>query len=189
MTMTVTNATVPFVTVPLVTKCLVAVAFGIGSLVSGCGLVGRTAGCRSPRAMEVTLTVSERLNPDDQGRSLPTVVRVYQLRGLSRLENAEFEDVWQRDRETLGDELVQVEELTVFPNDRVVRPLEVAEGVGAVVAVALVRKPQGTSWRAVVELPTEPCPEGHATHRLVARLALDGYRIERLGADAEEARR
>jgi type VI secretion system protein VasD len=139
--------------------------------------------------MEYALTVSNRVNADDQGRSLATVVRIYQLRGVQRLENSEFEDVWQRDQESLGDDLVKVEELTVFPSERVAKPVEVAEGVSFIVVVALVRKPAGTSWRAVYELPLEPCPEGRAPHRLVARFALEGYRVERLEERSPEEQR
>ncbi len=130
--------------------------------------------------MEYALTVSDRVNPDDEGRSLATVVRVYQLRGVQHLENSDFEDIWRRDQESLGEDVVKVDEMTVFPSDRVAKPIEVAEGVSFIVVVALVRKPAGTSWRAVYELPLERCPEGRAPHRLVARFVLEGYRIGRL---------
>jgi type VI secretion system protein VasD len=47
--------------------------------------------CKAAKTARITLAPSDRLNPDDQGRALPTVVRLYQLTDLARVENAEFE--------------------------------------------------------------------------------------------------
>jgi type VI secretion system protein VasD len=165
---------------------IVSLSFLIGVAACGGGS-GQVKRCRSPRSMGYILTVSDRVNPDDEGRSLPTVVRMYQLRGLQKLENAEFEEIWQNATETLGDDLVKFDEFTVFPADRVANPLEIADGVSYVIAVALVRKPAGTSWRAVYELPLEKCENGRAEHQVTARFELANYRIEALDLPREDA--
>jgi type VI secretion system VasD/TssJ family lipoprotein len=112
---------------------------------------------------------------------------MYQLRGIQKLENAEFEEIWQNAAEYLGEDLVKFDEFTVFPADRVANPLEVGEGVSYVVAVALVRKPAGDSWRAIYELPLEKCASGRAEHQVTARFELANYRIESLDVGVEEA--
>jgi type VI secretion system VasD/TssJ family lipoprotein len=105
-------------------------------------------------SIRVTYEADTRLNPDSAGRSLPTTVRTYQLRRLDRLQHARFDEVWQRAEATLGDDLLQAEELVLFPGRRVSRSITRVPHAAYVVGVAIVRHPVGDSWRAVYELPT-----------------------------------
>src|SRR5688572_32689598 len=43
--------------------------------------------CQLPQSIHLTIEGSDRLNIDNQGRSLPTIVRVYQLKNISRMED------------------------------------------------------------------------------------------------------
>src|SRR5215831_7388196 len=67
------------------------------------------APCKEPE-LKVTVKGSDRLNMDESGRSLAVVVRIYQLKSLKTLEDADFDGVWQHDRETLGEDLMSVDE-------------------------------------------------------------------------------
>ncbi len=130
------------------------------------------------------LAPSERLNPDDSGRALPTIVRVYQLNDIAALESASFEEVWQQPAETLGEALLGEEELTLYPGQAVRRPFTRKPDAAFIALVAIVRRPQGVSWRSVLELPapTYTCSEEEELNppqrdpRIV--VALDGYGIE-----------
>jgi type VI secretion system VasD/TssJ family lipoprotein len=157
--------------------CLLVISL---ALAAGCGGANKELRCRSPRSLKYVVTASDRTNPDDQGQALATVVRVYQLKGLSRLENADFEDIWLKGEETLADDLVKVEEMTLFPKDEQAHTIDVAEGVSYLVAVALFRKPAGVSWRAVYELPLQSCSGGKATGKALAHFVIEDYRIEAL---------
>lgn len=106
--------------------------------------------------VEVVLTTSDRLNLDDEGRSLPTVFRLYQLKGTAKLENAEFEDLWRRDKEVLGEELLSVEELTLYPSKQVTREVTRDPKATHLVGMAVFRRPAGTSWRNQYLLPKAP---------------------------------
>ncbi len=126
------------------------------------------AGCKpslipcEPRTVQLTLSASEHLNPDDQGRSLPTAVVLLQLKDLSRLENASFADLWRDPKATLQDDLVQIEELTLSPAERQDRALTAKPGATHLAVAALVRRPVGTTWRLArpIALPPEPmCTE------------------------------
>ena len=151
------------------------------SLVLGaCGGANKSLRCRSPRALKYVVSASDRVNLDDEGRALATVVRIYQLKSLSRLENAEFEEIWLHADETLAEDLVKVEELTLFPKDESPHTVDVGEGVNYLVAVALFRKPAGVSWRAIYELPLAPCGSGKAESKTVAHFLIEDYRIEAL---------
>jgi type VI secretion system protein VasD len=149
----------------LVSAAPVALALFAG----GCGLFGWKG---APARIEVEVVASERLNPDEQGQSLPTVVRIFQLRGAAKLEAADFDPLYRRPKEVLGEDLLQLEEVTLSPGQPVRRQLDRDPAARVVAVVGLFRKPSGLSWRAWAEIPAS------GKGAPVAFLA-EGYRIER----------
>lgn len=141
----------------------------LAAFLGGCALFGSGG---APVPLEVTVAAADRLNPDEQGQSLPTVVRVLQLKGTARLEGAEFDALYRRAKEVLAEDLLRVDELTVSPGQTVKLRLERDPAARAAVALCLFRRPAGLSWRAVAELPA-PGKKAALT------FAVDGYRIER----------
>jgi type VI secretion system protein VasD len=119
--------------------------------VASCASAQRQEGPLPP--VEITVEASARLNPDEDGQSLPTSIRLYQLRSPGRLEAAEFDQLYRREKEILADDLLHVDEVTVSPGEKVRKQLVREPGARALAAVAVVRRPSGTAWRAVVELP------------------------------------
>ena len=130
---------------------------------------------QAPKSCElqvVTLTVlaSPFINPTDQGAARPVQLRIYQIKSTIRMENASFEQIWKKDKETLQDDLVKVDELSIYPDSRTDVKFERNKDALDVVAVALFRNPKGRSWYTVFELPPDPgkgacglnvdCPEG-----------------------------
>lgn len=138
-------------------------------LASGCSLFGM--GGSKPPTVEVTVVAGDRLNPDESGSSLPTIVRIYLLRVPGKGEVAEFSDLYQRDKELLGDELVMVEQLVLSPGETASRRLTPERGAGAILVMGVFRKPVGQTWRTVAVLP-----QGKDA-KLVFQAA--DYRIER----------
>jgi len=135
---------------------------------NGCGLFG---GEKAPAPVDVTVTAGARLNPDDTGQSLPTVVRIYQLKSASRAESAQFEDLYRRDKEVLGDDLLQVDEVVLSPGETVRKTVAGDKGARAVMVVGVFRRPAGNGWRFIAELPP-----GKAAP---IQLRAEDYRIER----------
>lgn len=125
-----------------------------------------------PLPIEVTVTGDERLNPDDAGRSLPTGIRLYQLRSAAKMERAEFDKVFRQPREVLGEDLLQVDELVLTPGATVRRRLDRDKASRVLAVVAVVRKPTGGTWRAVVELPPP-------AERAEMGFVVEGYRVAR----------
>ena len=124
-------------------------------------------------------------NPDELGRPLPTIVRIYQLKSVSRLELSTFETLWRTPTVALGDQLLSVEEMTVYPATRVARTVARVPEARFVVAVAIVRQPAGAVWRAVVPLATPQQEAACASLREAdSRLGfrLEGWRIEESAA-------
>jgi len=104
----------------------------------------------------MTVISSPRINPEDDGSPRPVQLRVYQLKTDTRLLNASFEQVWKDDKATLQDDLVKVDELSVFPDTRTEVRFERDPSALFVVAVALFRNPKGRSWWTEFELPPPP---------------------------------
>ncbi len=160
-----------------------------GTFIAGCG-ARQTPACEIPEHGNLLFEATDRLNPDDDGASLPTIVRVYQLTGLGNLELASFEDIWRDDEETLGDTLVVADEVTVYPGQRLTRTFERDPAANFIVGAAIVRRPAGLSWRSVLDLPSsaeaQRCaalqedPEDPPPQPAVSRVAfrIDMYTIE-----------
>lgn len=144
----------------------------VSALTGGCAKQ-----CPSP-TMSLVLQASERVNPDDRGRALATVVRVYQLKSVVKLEEAEFEDIWLRADETLEGDLLKSDEFTLFPRGKVDRRLMLDKETSFVVAVALFRKPGGLAWRSIYEMPERKCGLFRSPPRVARRFLLEDYRIE-----------
>lgn len=172
--MLATSAARPLALIPLV----------FGFLIASVGCV-RGAPQAAPSACVLPVTValnpSERINPDEHGTPLPTVVRLLQLRRASRLEEADFAELWEQLEPTLGDDLVQKRELTVFPGRAQRVPLELDPASRFLVGMAVFRQPTGTQWRAVVALPASErmcAAYAEAPPETAVDFALDGHRIE-----------
>jgi type VI secretion system protein VasD len=132
----------------LMSRFLLALVLPI--LVTACGHdapPAPAAPCKEPD-LKITVRGSDRLNMDEAGRSLAVVVRIYQLKSLKTLEDANFDQVWQHDKETLGEDLASVDEVTVDPADKKVVPVKRIADAHYLVAVGLFRKPDGIAWRA-----------------------------------------
>jgi type VI secretion system protein VasD len=109
--------------------------------------------CPDPEPLRLVLAASDRLNPGERGEPLATVVRIYQLKGASKISGSAFEEMLDRDKDTLGDELVSAKELTINPADRIDPALTRGDGVNYVAVVALFRQPGATFWRAIIRMP------------------------------------
>jgi type VI secretion system protein VasD len=147
---------------------------------------GVTPTCVVPSAVELEIETSDRVNIDQSGDALPTIIRLYQLKNLSSVQSATFDDMLDRPKETLGDSIVHEDELTIYPGQVLVRRFEREPKADFLVGVAIVRNPVGTAWRTLQEYPLagDPCkeqedPEAAPTLAdLRIRMFLDEYRIE-----------
>jgi len=138
----------------LVTVVMKMVALAVLSVAAACAHdppPPTAAPCKEPD-LKVTVRGSDRLNMDEGGRSLAVVVRIYQLKSLKAIEDADFDQVWQHDKETLGEDLISVDEVTIDPADKKVVPVKRVMDARYLVAVGLFRKPDGIAWRSTRNL-------------------------------------
>lgn len=118
---------------------------------------------------------------DESGQSLAVVIRVYQLKSPKTIEDAEFEQIWQHDRETLSDDVLSAVELTLAPNDLKVLNVKRVEDARYLAAIGLFRRPNGLAWRAIRLIPTVckgGAPMKKATKEIPIEFLAEDYRIE-----------
>lgn len=136
-----------------------AVGFALAStclLLAG-GCKKKAPSCK-PESVEwgvqLAIQTSRTINLDDEGQSLPTVIRLYQMRGELAAEDVDFRSLWESEKpEDLGENFLTVEELTVRADSNDVRMLPLETDATHIMAAALFREPVGTTWFGTYEIP------------------------------------
>jgi len=139
--------------------CLQAVTIVISVALAGCA----SPVPRSQPTLSVTIHASPTLNPDDEGRPTPVIVRIYELRARDALDRATFFELYDHDARVLEGALLRCAEITVSPGETVplVRPLDPA--TRAVAIVAAYERIDDAKWRASVTLASAGAVELTAT--------------------------
>lgn len=147
----------------LLPACIaVGLLVGAGLTVSaatGCGSAAPPAEKPKPCDKQiVTLDIyaAGNLNPNENGNPRPVVVRLYQLQSDLNLQNARYDDVLLHEAETLGKDVMKVDEVRVFPNDHLQIKFERIKEASFLGAVALFHGPKGQSWKTFYEFPLAP---------------------------------
>lgn len=80
------------------------------------------AGCAKPpppkpTLVKVVFNAQANVNPDARGRPSPVTVRMYGLKSRAAYDTADFFALYEKDKETLGGDLVFKEEFQLLPNE------------------------------------------------------------------------
>ncbi len=139
------------------------------------------AGCASkpPKPVETKaeLTASADVNPDSSGRPSPIVVRIYQLRGDTEFNNADFFALYEKDKETLGASLIGRDEKTLFPGQRLEIDLPLSGEARFVGAVAAYRDLGTSRWRAEIGRPEKSLLKVLSTQRINISVGKDAITL------------
>jgi type VI secretion system protein VasD len=148
----------------------------VGALVGWALVTLALTGCPSPppeapepcdrQVVTLNLYASDDINPSEQKRPRPVVVKLYQLVNDIRMVNASYDDILLRDAEVLQDDLMQVNEVEVFPNDLVEVRFERIPEAAVLCGAAMFRDPKGQSWKTFYQFP--PMPNSGACGELEA---------------------
>lgn len=144
--------------------------------------LGLLAGCSSVSPfssltkLDLTLTASDEVNPDQHGRPSPVVVQLLELRHPVAFENADFFSLYGRAEQTLPKDWIAGEELELRPGEQVVLKLSVGPHSRYVGVLAAYRDLPHVQWRTVLPV----------AHRQLARaeLVLDHSGIRHQGSHA-----
>lgn len=101
----------------------------------------------------VQLLPTSTINLDDAGAPLPVLVRVYQLKGREKFQQATFKTLWKNDKEVLEGDLLDRKEITVQPDTKtdLYLDVDVKHGAAYLGVMALFRQPDVEGWREIVE--------------------------------------
>jgi type VI secretion system protein VasD len=133
-------------------------------------LGGGKGGGDKPTPIDVTVSAGQRINLDESGQPLPTVIRLYLLASASKAEAASYEELY-RGAEALGPDVLASDALVLSPGETAKKRLAAEKPARALLVVGVFRKPTGTSWRAIV--PIEKGKPREVT------LRAEEYRVER----------
>ncbi len=125
------------------------------------------ATCGPPAAVEppkpcdvqiITLNIyaADNINPNENGNPRPVLVQLYQLKNEVRMENATYDQIYKDAKGTLEDDLLKVDEISIYPNDLVEVKFERLKEASTLAGVALFRGPRGSSWKTFYEFPMMP---------------------------------
>ena len=106
----------------------------------------------------VTLNIyaADNINPNENGNPRPVRVQLYQLKNEVRMENATYDQILNDAKTTLDDDVLKVDELSVFPNDLVEVKFERIKEATTLAGVALFHGPKGSSWKTFYQFPLMP---------------------------------
>jgi type VI secretion system protein VasD len=120
-------------------------------LVAGFAVLLGMAGCSPPPPPVLTLTINgtNDQNPDPTGRSSPVAVRVYQLSGTGKFEQADVFALKDNEQKALGQDAATAStEYLVAPGDNKTITVNLKPNVSAIGVAVLYRDIDRAAWRA-----------------------------------------
>lgn len=106
--------------------------------------------CSTPLLIKVN--ASSHLNPDEQDRSLPVELVIYQLEDDQVFRQATFQELWQGDSTTLGTAMLSRREVNIPPSTKTKIKLDRQEEATYIGVLAIFRNPENGSWRAIKKI-------------------------------------
>lgn len=106
----------------------------------------------SSSPVNVNFKSSNYLNPDQQQKSLPVVVRLFQLNTAAAFMRANFWELWQQPQQALGSSLLAQKSITIAPGINHQITLQRKKTAKYLGVMAVFRKPVGGQWRTIVQL-------------------------------------
>lgn len=131
------------------------------AVLTGCGSAPK------PVVVKLTIEASTDANPDTRGRPSPVTVKLFELKSSASFEKADFFSLFDRERETLGPELVGRDELVLRPGDRVVQERKLAPEVQFIGVLVGYRDLERSQWR--LSIPVASARKGPQTIQVGAQ--------------------
>lgn len=108
-----------------------------------------------PTPVKVQLQADANVNPNEDGNPAPVVVRVYELKGMTAFDGADFFDFADNDKKTLGGDLIGVQEYELTPGQTKDYDRDISSEATHIGVVAGFRDITSAQWRDSIELEKE----------------------------------
>ena len=134
---------------------------------NGCGLFGSAKEEQPPpppTRVELNIEAAPDINPDSEGRSSPLLLRIYELKGLSAFNGADFFSLYEKEQTALAGDMVRKEEFILKPGEKRELVLTPGADTGFVATFAAFRNLDTAQWRASAPIAA------HQTSRFDIRL-------------------
>jgi type VI secretion system VasD/TssJ family lipoprotein len=122
---------------------------------SGPGKPAKTAGSDASRNLRLSLKAERVLNTDRLQGSAPLALRVYLLRDGQAFQRASFDNLYDNDEATLGNALLQRENLYLRPGEARDVVFALGGDVRYVGVLAAFRELERAQWRSLLALPAD----------------------------------
>lgn len=101
-----------------------------------------------PTSVQLTIVGAKDLNPAPGGRPSPVVLRIYQLGSDAAFANADFFQIVDQDKATLGPTLIDRQELVVTPGSSQTMAFEPKPDTRTIAVAAAFREYEKAGWQA-----------------------------------------
>jgi len=122
-----------------------------------------------PVRLDLSITASSSVNPDDQKRAAPIVVRIYELKNADAFTAADFFSLQDKDKTVLADDLVVREQYQLRPGESRTIRRNADQATTTLGVIAAYRDLPNSVWRATWTLPSSPPA---AWYRIAPKLKL-----------------
>lgn len=108
-----------------------------------------------PTPIDVAIKTDSGINPNEEGKPSPIVVRVYELKNLKAFNSAEYFALMDDETKTLGPDLIASHEYELTPGQEQKFDREISSEATHLGVVAGFRSIQSAKWRDSIELKQE----------------------------------
>lgn len=91
------------------------------------------------------------LNPDESGKPLSVVLRVYQLTSLERFASVDADSLWDEPQKALGNTLIDSQEITLLPGMGQIDQWPLNKAAGYVGVAAFFRSDEKSRWKVAFD--------------------------------------
>ena len=105
------------------------------------------------RTLHLDIIARAELNIDDEGRSSPVVIRIYQLKEADVFNSVAYQELVDQDSDELKDSLIESKEIVLKPDTAISIDVSFDKKAKAVGIAALYKEPdlKDNSWRLVLK--------------------------------------
>ncbi len=107
------------------------------------------------------------INPDASNRASPLVIRVFELRSDAEFSGADFFALYEREKQTLGEALIERKEFVLQPGAKQELRLPMARDTRFVGVIAAYRDIRAARWRALTAAPRRTAGDVFSRDRIV----------------------
>ncbi|WP_322047513.1 type VI secretion system lipoprotein TssJ [Paraburkholderia sp. J67] len=109
-----------------------------------------------PVKLDLSIKASSGVNPDEQQRAAPIIVRVYELKNADAFTSADFFSLQEKDKVVLADDLVLRDQFQLRPGEQKIIQRNADQATTTLGVIAAYRDLPNSVWRATWTLPPSP---------------------------------